>query len=218
MRRVVTCRTQNSWFRETGYPGSAASRPVSQRSTDAPTSANGPSWRRPPWPSKRASSGTCSRVWSVPGVVGSQPWSAVMISRSRAGSSRSSQRPDLGVDRLQRAVVARDVVAVAVDLVGLDEVREDEAAVERVDQLGRRRQRGRVGRRPCAGRRRRRRRTPARSCRPCAPARRRTAARPCRSARAAAARGPCARRCARTRPARRGTAARSRGRRRARRT
>ena len=46
-----------------GSPGSAgASRPVSQRSTEAPTSASGPSWRRPPWPAKRASSGACSRV------------------------------------------------------------------------------------------------------------------------------------------------------------
>ncbi len=57
-----------------GSPGSLeASRPESQRSAEAPTSASGPSWRRPPWPSKRASSGACSRVWSEPGVVGSQP-------------------------------------------------------------------------------------------------------------------------------------------------
>ena len=54
-----------------------ASRPASQRRQDAPTSAIGPSWRRPPCPANAASSGTCSRVWSVPGCVGSTPWSAV---------------------------------------------------------------------------------------------------------------------------------------------
>jgi GGDEF domain-containing protein len=47
-------------------PGSSgASCPVSQRSTLAPTSASGPSCRRPPSPAKRASSMACSRVWSV---------------------------------------------------------------------------------------------------------------------------------------------------------
>ena len=57
-----------------GVPGSVSvSRPVTHFKTDAPTSAKGPSCRRPPWPAKAASSGTCSRVWSVPGVVGSQP-------------------------------------------------------------------------------------------------------------------------------------------------
>ena len=47
-----------------------ASRPASQRSTDAPTSANGPSCRRPPWPSKRASSGDV-----LARVVGARAWS-----------------------------------------------------------------------------------------------------------------------------------------------
>ena len=186
----------------TACPGSSgASRPASQRSTEAPTSANGPSWRRPPWPAKAASSGTCSRVWSVPGVVGSQPWSAVSTSRSRSGSRRSSQVADRRVDLAQRAVEALDVLAVAVDLVGLDEVGEHEAAVELVHQ------------------RRGRRRSPSalvaplccvvdadagehladladgvdRRCR-------RPGAPRGRSARAAAARGPCGPRCARTRP------------------
>ena len=52
---------------------------------------------------------------------------------------------DRGVDRAQRAVEALDVLAVAVDLVGLDEVREDEAAVELVDQGRGRVDRLRVG-------------------------------------------------------------------------
>ncbi len=41
---------------------------------------------------------------------------------------------DLRVDLPQRGVEAGDVAAVAVDLVGLDEVREDEPALELVDE------------------------------------------------------------------------------------
>ena len=143
-----------------GSPGSAgASRPESQRSTEAPTSASGPSWRRPPWPSKRASSGACSRVWSEPGVVGSQPWSAVRTSRSRAGVEALEPAADRGVDHPQRLVEARDVAAVAVDLVGLDEVGEHEAAVELVHQrVDRARSPPRWSRPGARGRRRRPRR------------------------------------------------------------
>ena len=106
------------------------SRPASQRSTLAPTSASGPSWRRAAVAVRSAaSSGACSRVWSVPGVrrvaavVGGQDQQVVR----RAG--RSSQR----ADRARRSRAARawkpcDVLAVAVDLVGLDQVREHEAA------------------------------------------------------------------------------------------
>ena len=64
------------------------------------------------------------------GVVGSQPWSAVRISRSRAGSRRSSQPPTAASIAFSAPWKPGDVVAVAVDLVGLDEVGEDEAAVE----------------------------------------------------------------------------------------
>ena len=49
-----------------------------------------------------ASSGACSRVWSVCGVAGSQPWSAVRTSRSPSRSS-PSQRRDRRVDLAQRA-------------------------------------------------------------------------------------------------------------------
>ena len=59
--------------------------PPSQALTVAPTSENTPSsWIRPAAlrPCTYASSRACSREWSVEGVVGSQPWSEVMISRS----------------------------------------------------------------------------------------------------------------------------------------
>ncbi len=53
------------------------------------------------------------------------------------GTPYARVRFDLGdgrVDRAQRAVEAGDVLPVAVDLVRLDEVREDEPAVQRVHQ------------------------------------------------------------------------------------
>ena len=107
-----------------------ASRPASHASALAPTSASGPSWRRPRAPAKRASSGACSRVWSVCGAAGSQPWSAVRTSRSSL-AQQLEPAADARVDLAQRAVEALDVVAVAVDLVGLDQVREHEPALER---------------------------------------------------------------------------------------
>ena len=85
-------------------------------------------------------------MWSVPGVVGSQPWSAVSTSRSRSGSSAREPLPHGDVDRAQRPWKPAHVLAVAVDLVGLDEVGEDEAVLELVDQRGRRGDRGGVRR------------------------------------------------------------------------
>ena len=84
-----------------GIPGSSP--PVSQR-MDAGADVG----ERPvvAVPARRrratASSGTCSRVWSVCGAAGSQPWSAVSTSRSLAGSSRASHVADGRVDHLQR--------------------------------------------------------------------------------------------------------------------
>src|SRR4029077_13805037 len=70
--------------------------PFSHAFTVAPTSANSPSWTRPAAfrPATYASSIAYSREWSVDGVVGSQPWSEVTISRSpgRSASSRSGKR------------------------------------------------------------------------------------------------------------------------------
>ena len=185
-----------------GVPGSA-SRVAGRRASAArrrrrPRTARRGGGRR--GRRSEASSGTCSREWSVPGVVGSQPWSAVSTSRSRSGSSRSSQVADGRVDLAQRAVEALDVLAVAVDLVGLDEVGEHEAAVELVHQRRRGVDRLRVGGAlvlvvdadagehlaDLADR-------VGRRCR-------RPAAPPGRSARAAAARCPCGPPCARTRP------------------
>ena len=71
-----------------GAPLAAAS---SHSSTLAPTSASSPSARRPSCPSNVASRGANSRVWSLPGWAGSQPWSAVSTSMS-PGLIASSQR------------------------------------------------------------------------------------------------------------------------------
>ena len=69
--------------------------PVSQRRTLAPTSASGPSWRRPSAARRTtASSGACSRVWSVRGVrrvaavVGGQDEQVAV-----AQPARASRRP-----------------------------------------------------------------------------------------------------------------------------
>ena len=73
----------------TARPAGRRVPPVSQRSTLAPTSDSGPSWRRPSPPAKRARSGAYSRVWSVWSTFGSTPWSAVSTSRSSSPSSPS---------------------------------------------------------------------------------------------------------------------------------
>ena len=80
--------------RVTGEAG--ASRPVSQRSTLAPTSASGPSWRRPPFPANRASSGAYSRVWSVwpdvrvHAVVGGEDEQVVLARAARASRATAA--------------------------------------------------------------------------------------------------------------------------------
>ena len=84
---------------------------------------------RPPWPagsiSRRASSGACSRVWSV---CGERRVAAVVGGHDQQIVARPARQParQRGVDRAQRAVEAVDVLAVAVDLVGLDQVGEHE--------------------------------------------------------------------------------------------
>ena len=60
------------------------------------------------------SSGTYSREWSVLGVVGSLPWSAVSTSRSSGAQPRQQFRQPR-VEPLEVGRVALDVVAVAVD-------------------------------------------------------------------------------------------------------
>ena len=70
-------------------PGAAT---PSRASAVRPTSASSPTHRAPPWsaPATWASSGTHSRVWSVPGPVGSLPWSAVTTTAGRPGRSAAS--------------------------------------------------------------------------------------------------------------------------------
>ena len=148
----------------------------------------------------KASSGTRSRVWSVPGVVGSLPWSAVM----NATSSGAQRRFQLGQPRVQLDERAREpggVVAVAVDHVEVDQVDEQQAAVQRGERLQRQAQAVAVAlavERLRSGRARRR---CPRSCRrrpPSSPAPRSDRA---ASARAARARSRAGCRCAETRPA-----------------
>ena len=121
-------------------------RPVSHFSTLAPTSAIGPSWRRgrgarprPPAAARTRGCGRCGRP------VGSTPWSAVRTSRS-SGRRRSSQPPTCASISSSAPTKPWHVVAVAVDLVGLDQVREHEPVLERLDQRVGLGERDRVGR------------------------------------------------------------------------
>ena len=111
-------------------PGSSGScSPAMCWSTVAPTSANdSPSCRRPidGRPTMWASSRPCSREWSVDGVVGSQPWSEVRISRSPCCSAESSRGRCL-VELRQAVGEPLRVVAMPPDHVGLDQVDEHEA-------------------------------------------------------------------------------------------
>ena len=61
--------------------------------------------RRTPGP--KASSGTCSRVWSVPAVVGSLPWSAVMKTASAGPSAASSAGSQASSSRARGRTRAR---------------------------------------------------------------------------------------------------------------
>ena len=75
-------------------------------------------------------SGTYSREWSVLGVVGSLPWSAVTTSRSVSRSAVSTVAEPL-VEALEVGGVARHVVAMTVQRVEVDEVREDQSRLRR---------------------------------------------------------------------------------------
>ena len=138
-------------------PGSrSASRPASHRSTVAPTSASGPSWRAPAAGRRAARRAqhlagrgqqrrVLARVIGLPGEPDRTPWSAVMISRS-LGVQPGQQAREVGVDLAQGAIEAAHVLAMAVDLVGLDQVGEHEPPLElaeqRLDALQRLRVRG----------------------------------------------------------------------------
>src|SRR4051812_2652563 len=78
--------------------------------------------------------GTRSRVWSVPGKVGSQPWSAVSASRSplrsllaMAGNARSISR--------SAAAYPIGFRAVSIEHVGIDQVDEEETVARLGEQL-----------------------------------------------------------------------------------
>ena len=119
-----------------GSPGSAgASLPASQRSAEAPTSASGPSWRAP---AVAGEAGQQRRVLArVVGAGGGRVAAVVGGEDEEVALRVEPLEPaaDRRVDDLERLVEAGDVAAVAVDLVGLDEVGEHEAAVELVDQV-----------------------------------------------------------------------------------
>jgi len=53
-----------------------------------------------------------------------------------AGAGQLEPAHEAGVDLAQRAVEALDIVAMPVDLVGLDEIREHESMLERSQQVG----------------------------------------------------------------------------------
>ena len=99
---------------------------------DAPTSANvAPTPRaRAGRPGPYTSSGTYSRVWSVPGIGGI---AAVVGGDDQhvAGAEPGSSGAELAVERLQGRPVAGDVVAVAVEHVEIDQVGEDQPRAAR---------------------------------------------------------------------------------------
>ena len=153
LERRAPRRRGASWRRIVSTSGSSGTlsyeaRTPGQRAARRGRSASAGRWRRRrpagrrgggrPWPAKTASSGACSRVWSVCGAVGSTPWSAVRTSRSSGAQQRRATRRPRRRSRCSARVEALDVLAVAVDLVGLDEVGEDQAGVEVAQQRGRR--------------------------------------------------------------------------------
>ena len=80
--------------------------------------------------------GTYSRVWSLPGAVGSQPWSAVKITWSPGRISDSSRGMNAS-SALESICVAANVPTVAVLRIEVVQVREDEAAVYALHQIER---------------------------------------------------------------------------------
>ena len=136
---AIATTTRHAW-RRTCPAGRRCGR-RSQRRQDAPTSAIGPSWAAAG--EGREQRDVLARV--VPaGWSGSTPWSAVRTSRSRAGSSRSSQPPTAASIAGERAGEAARVLAVAVELVRVDEVGEHEARRRARRRARSPRQRGRV--------------------------------------------------------------------------
>ena len=161
-------------------------RPVSQRSTRradigqravvARAAERPPAARRASIAPLSASSGAYSRVWSVPGCGGIDAVVGGERPAGRPRRRRSSQLATRASISRRARVEALGVLAVAVDLVGLDQVREDEAVLELARAAPRRRSAPRVRGARVRDARRRRRRTGRRSCRRRAPARRRPAA------------------------------------------
>ena len=72
--------------------------------------------------------GIFSRVWSVPGQVGSLPWSAVRMRRS-VGSESGGEFGEVSVEVLRARRVSGGVAAVAVEGVEVDEVGHDDGVV-----------------------------------------------------------------------------------------
>ncbi len=74
------------------------------------------------------STGTRSRVWSVPRQVGSQPWSAVRITMS-PGFRPAVEIGQACIEGFERGGIAGHVAAMAVEHVEVDEIGEDERPV-----------------------------------------------------------------------------------------
>ena len=83
---------------------------------------------------RRTRSGTRSREWSVEGVVGSLPWSAVMM-RTSSGPSAARISGRRLVESLKGSCIPLRVVPVPEGLVEIDEVGEDETPVDRPELL-----------------------------------------------------------------------------------
>ncbi len=79
-------------------------------------------------PPRQASSGTCSREWSVLGVVGSLPWSAVSSSRS-PGTQRVQEAREPAVEDDEPVAESLGIVAMPPEGVEVHEVEHDEGGV-----------------------------------------------------------------------------------------
>ncbi len=93
---------------------------------------------RPYTPGPVTSRRPCSRVWSVPGQVGSLPWSLIEHEQV-VGAEGGAELGEAGVEGGERGRVAVGVAAVTVERVEADQVREDQtvdAARERLDRAG----------------------------------------------------------------------------------
>ena len=172
-RRIVST-SGSSGMAPSGYerrPGQVGRVAAGQPAQDAtrrrrPAGRRGGARRDPRTPPAAARTRACGRCPAWSGRSRGRPSARA----GRRGAAAPATPPTAASISAQRAGEALDVLAVAVDLVGLDEVGEHEPVVELAQQRGRRLDRARVRRAGVRRARRRRRRTAPPPSPPRAPA------------------------------------------------